>query len=82
MGSRKAGSAVQVYDGSKAGWKEEDACEPVNAYGASKLEAEHYLQAGALLLSYMITLLVRGSLYVLTICWPVAQRLFVGLDTE
>ena len=30
----------QVYDGSKAFWSEEDACEPVNAYGRSKLEAE------------------------------------------
>ena len=40
-----------MYDGSKACWEEDDACEPVNAYGASKLEAEHYLQASTLLLS-------------------------------
>ena len=49
MGSRRAYGAAQVYDGSKAGWKEDDACEPVNAYGASKLEAEQFLQASALL---------------------------------
>ena len=71
-----------MYDGSRAGWKEDDACEPVNAYGASKLEAERYLQASILLLSCMINLLSRGSLHVFTVCWPVAQRTFVGLYTE
>ena len=42
-----------MYDGTKASWKEDDACEPVNAYGASKLEAEHFLQASTLLPSPM-----------------------------
>ena len=38
---------AQVYDGSKADWTEEDACQPVNAYGSSKLEAEHFLRVSA-----------------------------------
>lgn len=36
---------IQVYDGSKAWWKEDDPCQPVNAYAASKLEGERYVQA-------------------------------------
>ena len=56
IGSRRACSAVQVYDGSKAGWKEDDVCEPVNAYGTSKLEAEHFLQVMTLPLSHVINL--------------------------
>ena len=56
IGSRRACSAVQVYDGSKAGWKEDDVCEPVNAYGATKLEAEHFLQVAVLLLSRVFSL--------------------------
>ena len=77
MGSTKACSAVQVYDGSKADWKEDDACEPVNAYGASKLEAEQFLQASTLLPSHLIKLLFRDSLHV-TIRWPIASRPLVG----
>ena len=38
---------AQVYDGSKADWTEEDACQPVNAYGFSKLEAEHFVRVSA-----------------------------------
>ena len=36
---------VQVYDGSKAWWKEDDTCHPLNAYAASKLDGERYVQA-------------------------------------
>lgn len=35
---------VQVYDGSRAGWRESDACNPVNAYGQTKYEAELLIQ--------------------------------------
>ena len=44
---------VQVYDGSKAWWKEDDPCHPVNAYAASKLEGERYVQAGPTLSQHM-----------------------------
>ena len=37
---------VQVYDGSRANWKESDVCHPVNAYGRTKLEAEQLIQVG------------------------------------
>jgi dTDP-4-dehydrorhamnose reductase len=37
-------STDQVYDGSRAGWREQDACEPVNVYGRTKLEAEREIQ--------------------------------------
>ncbi|KAL3155375.1 hypothetical protein ABBQ38_010936 [Trebouxia sp. C0009 RCD-2024] len=37
-------STDQVYDGSKAYWKESDVCRPVNAYGRTKLEAEQLIQ--------------------------------------
>lgn len=37
-------STDQVYDGSRANWKETDPCAPVNAYGQTKLEAEQYIQ--------------------------------------
>ena len=37
-------STDQVYDGSKAHWRESDACEPVNTYGRTKLQAERFLQ--------------------------------------
>ena len=37
-------STDQVYAGSKAGWREGDACEPVNVYGTTKLEAEREIQ--------------------------------------
>lgn len=33
-------STDQVYDGTKAWWREDDECQPVNGYGRSKLEAE------------------------------------------
>lgn len=35
---------AQVYDGSKAGWHEYDPCDPVNAYGQTKHEAELLIQ--------------------------------------
>ncbi|KAG1679980.1 hypothetical protein FOA52_007044 [Chlamydomonas sp. UWO 241] len=38
-------STDQVYDGSHAMWTEDDAVEPVNAYGRSKVEAEEYIRA-------------------------------------
>ena len=38
---------VQVYDGSRANWKESDACHPVNAYGRTKLEAEQLIQVAS-----------------------------------
>ncbi|GFR48479.1 hypothetical protein Agub_g10375, partial [Astrephomene gubernaculifera] len=38
-------STDQVYDGSKAHWKEDDPCTPVNVYGRTKLEAEQLLLA-------------------------------------
>ena len=41
---RKAGPAVQVYDGSRSYWREEEAGSPANAYGRSKLEAEQVVQ--------------------------------------
>ncbi|KAL0051399.1 hypothetical protein WJX82_006672 [Trebouxia sp. C0006] len=37
-------STDQVYDGSKANWRETDKCHPVNAYGRTKLEAEQLIQ--------------------------------------
>ncbi|KAK9837139.1 hypothetical protein WJX81_005845 [Elliptochloris bilobata] len=36
-------SSDQVYAGTKAYWTEDDACEPVNAYGRTKLEAERVI---------------------------------------
>jgi dTDP-4-dehydrorhamnose reductase len=38
---------MQVYDGSKANWRETDKCHPVNAYGRTKLEAEQLIQVVA-----------------------------------
>ncbi len=38
---------MQVYDGSKANWRETDKCHPVNAYGRTKLEAEQLIQVSA-----------------------------------
>jgi len=38
-------STDQVYDGSKAFWKEDDDCIPVNMYGKTKLEAEEAIKA-------------------------------------
>ena len=38
-------STDQVYDGTKAYWKESDRCKPVNQYGAGKKEAELLIQA-------------------------------------
>lgn len=38
-------STDQVYDGSKARWKEGDECKPVNVYGRTKLEGERAVQA-------------------------------------
>ena len=35
-----------MYEGSRANWKESDACHPVNAYGRTKLEAEQLIQVG------------------------------------
>lgn len=35
---------MQVYDGSHAHWREEDATHPVNTYGATKVEAEAVIQ--------------------------------------
>lgn len=32
-----------VYEGTKSFYKEEDETEPVNVYGKSKVEAEHYI---------------------------------------
>ncbi len=37
-------TTTKVYNGSKANWKETDACQPVNAYGQTKLEAEQVIQ--------------------------------------
>ena len=37
-------STDQVYDGSKANWREDDVCGPVNTYGRTKLQAEQFLQ--------------------------------------
>jgi hypothetical protein len=36
-----------VYDGSRAWWTEDDGCNPVNAYGATKREAEVAIQVGS-----------------------------------
>ncbi|KAI7836218.1 hypothetical protein COHA_009899 [Chlorella ohadii] len=38
-------STDQVYDGSKARWKEDDDCKPVNVYGRTKLDGERAVQA-------------------------------------
>lgn len=38
-------SSDQVYAGTKAFWTEADACEAVNVYGRSKVEAESLIQA-------------------------------------
>ncbi|KAG2437923.1 hypothetical protein HXX76_005539 [Chlamydomonas incerta] len=38
-------STDQVFDGSRALWKEEEAGRPVNVYGKSKLEAEEHILA-------------------------------------
>ena len=35
---------IQVYDGSKSNWRESDPCDPVNAYGQTKREAELLIQ--------------------------------------
>jgi len=44
--------APQVYDGSRAWWKEEDDCRPVNVYGQTKLEGERAIQVrGCLMLA-------------------------------
>ena len=43
MGGGTSG-CVQVYDGSKAHWTEDEAGNPVNTYGRSKLEAEQVIQ--------------------------------------
>mmetsp|Transcript_6097 Transcript_6097/g.17460 ORF Transcript_6097/g.17460 Transcript_6097/m.17460 type:complete len:308 (-) Transcript_6097:672-1595(-) len=37
-------STDQVYDGSKAMWTEDDACEPINTYGRTKLAAEQAIR--------------------------------------
>ncbi|EIE18739.1 methionine adenosyltransferase regulatory beta subunit-related [Coccomyxa subellipsoidea C-169] len=37
-------STDQVYDGSRSNWREEEAGNPVNAYGKTKLEAEKLIQ--------------------------------------
>ncbi|KAK9785252.1 hypothetical protein WJX73_007610 [Symbiochloris irregularis] len=37
-------STDQVYDGSHANWKEDEACHPVNTYGCTKVEAEKAIQ--------------------------------------
>ena len=39
-------STDQVYDGSRPWWREDDGCAPVNAYGATKREAEVAIQVG------------------------------------
>lgn len=38
---------MQVYDGSKANWLEEEAGTPINVYGKTKLEAEKLIQVSA-----------------------------------
>ena len=38
-------STDQVYDGTASFWKESDRCNPVNAYGRSKLKAEESILA-------------------------------------
>ena len=38
---------VQVYDGSHANWREDEACHPVNTYGCTKVEAEKAIQVPA-----------------------------------
>lgn len=38
-------STDQVYEGTKSFYKEEDETVPVNVYGQSKVEAEHYISA-------------------------------------
>ena len=38
-------SSDQVYAGTKAFWAEVDACESVNVYGRTKVEAEVVIQA-------------------------------------
>ena len=43
------GALFQVYDGTISNAKEEQAGNPVNAYGRSKLEAEQVIQVGDLL---------------------------------
>ena len=37
-------SSDQVYDGSRARWREEDDCQPLNTYGRTKLAAEQLIQ--------------------------------------
>eukprot|EP01024_Parvocaulis_polyphysoides_P011880 TRINITY_DN14203_c0_g2_i3.p1 TRINITY_DN14203_c0_g2~~TRINITY_DN14203_c0_g2_i3.p1 ORF type:complete len:314 (-),score=16.32 TRINITY_DN14203_c0_g2_i3:283-1224(-) len=37
-------SSDQVYEGTKAFWKEDDPCDPVNGYGWTKLEAEQFIR--------------------------------------
>ena len=43
-------STDQVYDGSRAYWREDDACNPINVYGKTKREAELLIQVLAVLL--------------------------------
>ncbi len=40
-------STDQVYEGTKAFWREGDDCNPVNAYGKTKLAAEQAIQVSA-----------------------------------
>ena len=35
---------AQVFDGRQAHWTESDPCQPINVYGATKLEAEQLIQ--------------------------------------
>ena len=37
-------SSDQVYDGSRAWWREGDVCRPINTYGRTKLAAEQLIQ--------------------------------------
>ena len=63
--------SVQVYDGSKANWQEDDPCHPVNAYGRSKLEAEQLIQVncctGCLYPCIELRQIIHCSLFTLNI---------------
>jgi hypothetical protein len=42
--SSRPSIVIQVYDGTRPWWKEDDETRPVNAYGQSKLDAEKLIQ--------------------------------------